>query len=90
MTPSVAHLRIRAKAPFFPLSRFPVSVASANAISQETFCRLRHVSVQLDCNSLHMCLLSASCHPTQSLFCWYFADLAQDIELVEKNALHAW
>ena len=68
VTPSVAHLRIRASAPSSLLSRFPVSVTSANVISQETFCRLRHVSAQLDCNSLHMCLLSASCHPAQSLF----------------------
>ena len=50
------------------------SVTSANVISQETFCSLRHVSVHLDCNSLHMCLLSASCHPAQSLFCWSCAD----------------
>ena len=55
------------KCAFFPLVSVPCFVASANAISQETFCRLRHVSVHLDCNSLHMCLLSVSCHPAQ--FC---------------------
>ena len=94
VTPGVAHLRIRASAPSSLLSRFPVSVTSANAISQETFCRLRHVSVQLDCNSLHMCLLSASYHPAQSLFCWSCADSSTHLRWLKtpswwkKNALH--
>ena len=86
VTPSVAHLRIRASAPSSLLSRFPVSVASANAISQETFCRLRHVSVQLDCNSLHMCLLSASCHPVQSLFCWSCADSSTHLRWLKTSS----
>ena len=94
VTPSVAHLRIRASAPSSLLSRFPVSVASANVISQETFCRLRHVSVHLDCNSLHMCVLSASCHTPQSLFCWSCADSSTHLRWLKtsswwkKNALH--
>ena len=94
VTPGVAHLRIRASAPSSLLSRFPVFVTSANAITQETFCRLRHVSVQLDCNSLHMCLLSASCHPAQSLFCWSCADSSTHLRWLKtsswwkKNALH--
>ena len=86
VTPSVAHLRIRASAPSSLLSRFPVSVASANVVSQETFCRLRHVSVHLDCNSLHMCLLSASCHPAQSLFCWSCADSSTHLRWLKTSS----
>ena len=86
VTPGVAHLRICASAPSSLLSFFPVSVASANAISQETFCRLRHVSVQLDCNSLHMYLVSASCHPAQSLFCWSCADSSTHLRWLKTSS----
>ena len=46
---ALAHTR---KCAFFLLVSVPCLVASANAISQETFCHLRHVSVLLClCNS---------------------------------------
>ena len=46
---ALAHTR---KCAFFLLVSVPCFVASANAISQETFCHLRHVSVHLClCNS---------------------------------------
>ena len=38
---ALAHMR---KCAFFPLVSVPFFVTSANAISQETFCHLRHVS----------------------------------------------
>ena len=45
---SGAHLRKYANAPVpFLLVSVPCFVTSANAISQETFCHLRHVSVEL-------------------------------------------
>ena len=87
---ALAHTR---KCAFFPLVSVPCFVASANAISQEMFCRLRHVSVHLD-------VTVCTCVCFQSLViqhcpCFVSSALTRQRTCVgsryragEKNALH--